>query len=198
MKLSKALKDALLSTLLENTALTRDLVAAKLDVGKADAYGITPDEEDFWRYAYGEDRMPAIIALAVRAKRTSGKDAYANAKNHLYQLYNRQQALSLPYKSLSVLIASDAQVQAGQGLVADEPFIYLHSERGYYLDVSGGVGDYALINGDFRTLRVASDDEVKECVAKLTDAQARSVITHQYFGEVRQSLLTADDDEDIV
>jgi hypothetical protein len=196
MKLSKDLQKILLATLKSNAVISRAAVE-KPEKSKRDEWGLTPDEYPFWISVWQMDQSASSIALCVHAKRTTTADAYTKAYHYLTDLNKKHKPSRLPYKSLTILIASDAQYQAGLGLAADEAFCYVHSEKGYFMDSNGRIGNYALSIGDLATLRVASDEEIEDYIRDLNESQINSILTHQYFGEIRQAALTAEDEPEL-
>jgi hypothetical protein len=195
MKLSKALESVLLATLLQNTAESRKVVGETKDVDTPDAYGIKPSEYDFFIETYNKHYPAAVMLVELRLGRYE-VGLWDKIYTHLTNIIKARVPTRLPYKSLSVLIAADAQVQAGHALSANQAFIYLHSEKGYYLGLRGQIGDYNLVVADYRTLKVASDAQVKACVAALNTEQRSKILTHPYFGEIRNAVLQGDADEE--
>lgn len=184
MKLSAGLEKALVETLLATTAEERAKVPTEVPK--------LPWNAKQLKFAYQLRSDNAYAAIGYLAAIAGDPDPdFDKYYRIVRQETDDDKTAKLDWAPLCVVIVEAGSVSGFRGKGA---FIVVHTIKGTILTADGSV-DTSIQRGD--KIRLANDAEVKICVASLTEAQMKSVITKPAFQPVRdQVLMEWDTDEE--
>jgi hypothetical protein len=197
MALSKALREVLLKTLIANTAESAkdgDFATKETKPAEANEYGIFPSEEDVVANLGNAHYWSAYAFVMSRSDVPVDTERYDKIRKYVDKLRRGEKTTNQidGLKSLSVLVSDEGmENHFGKYFPDKTPIIFLHSEKGYFLEgANGSVGNYSLNRTYLPYLRLATEAEIAACVDSLNSLQQSQVLSHQYFSEVRNALLS--------